>query len=199
MADINFDCLEAIRDLGSMLGAMPVAIINNNGDLLEDVFDLAAEVSLVLLEVCPHPPNATSDDAPPRTFQRQLRELRGVGGWRDQPLNQSVEQVEALQDTLESWLRGMTGATPGAWRDKKARGGLTSAILRSAHQTPSAWRDKKARTRNTSQKMTGTRPSPSASFYGGGVPGTIPTGEPVWMPDPYQMDTSGQFIRKYAG
>ena len=175
MADINFDCLVAIRDLGAMLGAMPVAMINNNGELLEDVFDLAAEVSLVLLDVCPHPPNVTSDDAPPRTFQRQLRELRGVGGWRDQPHEQSVDQVEALQDTLESWLMGMTGASPGAWRDKKAR------------------------TRNTSQKMTGTRPSPSASFWGGGVPGTMPTGEPVWMPDPYQMDTSGQFIRKYSG
>jgi len=43
--------------------------------------------------------------------------------------------------------------------------------------------------------MTGA--TPSASFYGGGVPGTIPTGEPTWMADPYQVDTSGQFIRKY--
>ena len=39
--------------------------------------------------------------------------------------------------------------------------------------------------------------TPSASFYGGGVPGTMPTGEPTWMADPYQVDTSGQFLRKY--
>jgi len=45
--------------------------------------------------------------------------------------------------------------------------------------------------------MMGPDVYPEASFWGGGVPGTIPTGEPTWMADPYQMDTSGQFIRKY--
>ena len=39
--------------------------------------------------------------------------------------------------------------------------------------------------------------APSASFWGGGVPGTMPTGEPTWLADPYQVDTSGQFIRAY--
>jgi len=173
MADISFNCLVAIRDMGSMLGALMAPIIYENERLVENTLDLADEVALDLLEYCPHPPNVVSDTAPPRKFRRLIRELGD--GWRDQPADVSVRQIEEIQNTLYSWLEGMTGASPSAWRGTKAR------------------------TRNTNQKMIRPRSSPSAAFIGGGAPGTLPSGEPTWLPDPYQVSTGGQFIRKYPG
>lgn len=147
MADISFNCLVAIRDMGSMLGSLMAPIVYENERLVENILDLVDEVALDLLEYCPHPPNVVSDTAPPRTFRRQIRELRGGpegGGWRDQPADDSVRQIEALHATLYSWLEGMTGATP------------------------------------------------SATFIGGGAPGTIPSepmGAPVWQEGLYQIST----------
>jgi len=173
MADISLDCLRSVRDIGVFIGVLPCAIHYQEDDLIDETFENAKEAVLELLGNCPHPPNVISDAGPNRTFMRQLRHLEA--NWIRQSEDESAEQLIQMGFTLMDWMTGMVGPSPDAWRDKKAR------------------------TRNTSQKMTGTSPSPSASFYGGGVPGTIPTGEPVWMPDPYQMDTSGQFIRKYSG
>jgi hypothetical protein len=147
MAEISFDCVVSIKDMGAMLGGLTGAITMENEYLVDSTLDLAEEVVKDLLTNCPHPPNVTSDQAPPRRLARQLRELRSE--WRDQTSYQSVGMIDSLNKTLDAWLAGMMGATP------------------------------------------------SASFYGGGVPGTMPTGEPTWMADPYQVDTSGQFLRKY--
>ena len=173
MADISLDCLRSVRDIGAMLGVLPCAIHYQEDDLIDQTFDTLKDAVFELLENCPHPPNVVSDAGPNRTFMRQVRQLEK--DWIGQSEDESAEQLIRMGDVLMDWLTGIVGASPSAWRDKKAR------------------------TRVTSQKMTGTRPSPSAAFIGGGVPGTMPTGEPTWMPDPYQLDTTRQFIRKYSG
>ena len=112
MAEISFDCVESIKDMGAMLGGLTGAISMENEFLIEATLDLADEVVKDLLQNCPHPPNVTSDQAPPRKFARQLRELRS--GWRDQTSDQSVWMIDSLNNTLDAWLAGMMGATPSA-------------------------------------------------------------------------------------
>jgi len=119
MADIDSKCLNSILNMGLALAPLPQWMEEYEVPLVGEAIRLAAAMASTILDDCPHPPNVASDEAPPRKFTHKLRQLRD--GWQDQTLEASLADWDELMMIMGDWFVGMTGASPGAWRDKKAR------------------------------------------------------------------------------
>ena len=117
--EIKKECLESLVDMGLALGALQVGIKHETANFVAVELEMAQNISTNILQDCPHPPNAASNQGPPRQFQQQLRQLRE--GWDARPLQENLDQVNELRVILNQWIDGMAGNTPSAWRDKKAR------------------------------------------------------------------------------
>lgn len=139
MANFVPDCLGAIVDLGIELGRL--------GDTIQNPLDkmsiqtgrpvvgqeVKADYHLKnlqgilehMVQTCPQVANLMSPDATFRQFQQELGRLRNPKkGWRDQSLQTSERDLDALRDIVGTWLEEMTllpgsGQSASAWRDKK--------------------------------------------------------------------------------
>jgi hypothetical protein len=110
MAEISRECLDGILNVGVAIGSLNEAIHANNEEIVT-LTGAAAEVFADFVSMtCPHPPNAASDEAPPRTFKRQLRLLRAK--WQDQTLGENKRDWDSLANTFVRWLDGMTVNDP---------------------------------------------------------------------------------------
>ena len=124
MAEISLECLKTLMHMGIALGhaanvmddlQKEEGLPGYYSDFLippDKLLDTLIEEAGSVLDDCPHPPNAASDNAPPRKFTREIRELKR--NWRDQPKDATITQMDNLQVILNDWVAGITGATPSA-------------------------------------------------------------------------------------